>query len=93
MTEKQQAHVKCPFFLDSHRFTIECESMIGSAAMLTRFSSVAALAAHVRLYCMKEDGGKCPLAMNLYDKYRRLEELAERRDRERHDMYLKPDKR
>lgn len=91
MTEKQQVHVKCPFFLDSHRFTIECESLIGSAAMLTRFPTIADLTAHVARYCMKEDGGRCPLAMNLYDKYRRLEALADQRAKDRHDMYLKPD--
>ncbi len=91
MTEKQHANVKCPFFLDSHRETIRCESLIGSAAMLTRFSSVADMTAHVNRYCVKEDGGKCPLAMNLYDKYRRLEALADQRAKERRDMYLKPD--
>ena len=91
MTEKQQALIKCPFFVSSHRFTIECESMIGSAAMLTKFPTVADMAQHVRRYCCKEDGGKCPLAMNLYDKYERLEELSAERERVRKHMYLKPD--
>ena len=89
MTEKQQASVKCPFFVGSRKNSIECESFIGSAAMLTRFSDVAAMTSHVGRYCVKEDGGTCPLAMNLYDKYARLEKLAEARDRERRRLYLK----
>ena len=89
MTEKQEAAVRCPFFIGSRKTVLECESMIGSAAMLTRFPSVSAMNEHVRQYCAREDGGKCPLAMNLYDKYLRLEELQRERDRQRKLMYLK----
>ena len=89
MTEKQEAAVKCPFFLCSRKNTLECESMIGDSAMLTRFPSVSAMNEHVRRYCAREDGGKCPLAMNLYDKYRRLEELERERGKQRKLMYLK----
>ena len=92
MTEKQHALVKCPFFVDSRKTAIECESLIGSAAMYTRFPDVPALLAHVEKYCAKEDGGKCPLAMNLYDKYARLERIGRERERVRKYMYLKEDK-
>ncbi len=88
MTERQQANVKCPFFLDSRKTMIECESLIGSAAMLTRFPNVPAMLEHVANYCEKEDGGKCPLALNLYDKYARLEQLERERDKRRKMMYL-----
>lgn len=83
MTEKQETAVKCPFFEGSWKNTIQCESMIGSAAMLTRFSDGTALKTHVKRFCSKEDGGTCPLAMNLYDKYRRLESLERERAKER----------
>ena len=89
MTEKQQALVKCPFFVNSRKDAIECESFIGSAAMFTRFPNVPALLAHVGKYCSKEDGGRCPLAMNLYDKYERLERIARERERIRKYMDLK----
>ena len=89
MTEKQEANVRCPFFLDSRKTVIQCESFIGSAAMLTRFPNVPAMLAHVEKYCAKEDGGKCPLALNLYDKYARLEKLEQEREKRRKLMYLK----
>lgn len=89
MTEKQQINIKCPFFVDSRKTTIECESFIGSAAMLTRFPDVPAMLEHVERYCVKEDGGKCPLALNLYDKYVRLERLEQEREKQRKLMYLK----
>ncbi len=89
MTEKQQAAIKCPFFVDSRKNTLECESFIGSAAMLTRFPDVPAMMEHVERCCAKEDGGKCPLALNLYDKYARLEQLENERDRQRKYLYLK----
>ena len=89
MTEKQEAGIKCPFFIGSHKNTLECESVIGSAAMLTRFPSVSAMNEHVKRYCAREDGGKCPLAMTLYDKYLRLEELQREREKQRKLMYLK----
>ena len=73
MTAKQEANIKCPFFRSSRKDTLECESFIGSAAMLTRFADVAAMSEHVRQYCVHEDGGRCPLAMSLYDKYEQLE--------------------
>ena len=89
MTEKQETAVKCPFFVGSWKNTIQCESMIGSAAMLTRFPDGAALKNHVKRFCSKEDGGTCPLAMNLYDKYRRLESLERERAKERKLLDLK----
>ena len=89
MTEKQEAAVKCPFFVGSWKNTIQCESMIGSAAMLTRFPEGGALREHVRRYCAKEDGGACPLAMNLYDKYARLERLERERAKARRLLDLK----
>lgn len=89
MTEKQQAAIKCPFFVDSRKNTLECESFIGSAAMLTRFPDVPAMMEHVERCCAKEDGGKCPLALNLYDKYTRLERLEQERAKQRKQMYLK----
>ena len=89
MTERQHVIVKCPFFQDSRKNMIQCESLIGSAAMLTRFPDVSALREHVERYCAKEDGGTCPLAMNLYDKYTRLEQLEQEREKQRKLMYLK----
>ena len=88
MTEKQQARIKCPFFLNSRKNVLQCESFIGSAAMLTRFPDVPSMLAHVRTYCEREDGGKCPLALNLYDKYARLEQLEREREKRRRYMYL-----
>ena len=89
MTEKQEAAVKCPFFVGSWKNTIQCESMIGSAAMLTRFPDGAALKCHVKKYCAKEDGGTCPLAMNLYDKYEQSERLEQERRKARRLLGLK----
>ena len=89
MTEKQEALVKCPFYVNSWKTAIECESFIGSAAMFSRFPNVPAMLEHVGKYCAKEDGGRCPLAMNLYDKYERLERIARERDKVRKYMYLK----
>ena len=89
MTEKQEATIKCPFFVKTWANSLECESLIGHSAMLTKFSSAAAMKEHAKRCCMREDGGACPLAMNLYDRYRRQEELERQRKKERREMYLK----
>ena len=89
MTEKQESTIKCPFFVKTWGNSLECESLIGSSAMLTKFTSAAAMKEHVRRCCAMEDGGRCLLAMNLYDKYRRLESLERQRQKERKEMYLK----
>lgn len=89
MTEKQEATIKCPFFVKTWANSLECESLIGRSAMLARFSSSAAMKEHVGRCCAREDGGSCPLALNLYDRYRRQEELERKRKQERKEMYLK----
>lgn len=89
MTAKQEAIIKCPFFQGSRKDIIACESYIGSAVMLTKFADVAAMSEHVRQYCVREDGGRCPLAMSLYDKYEQLERAEEARQKRRREMNLK----
>lgn len=74
MEEKTNLIIKCPFYSLIRKNMIACEGLIDNTCMTTRFPSAAVMREHIGNYCSKENGGKCPLAVNLYEKYDRIEE-------------------
>ena len=89
MNATEEISIKCPFFCESEKLTVSCESFIGNTVMLTKFRTLTDFRHHIRDCCSQEDGGECPLAMNLYDKYERAEALREKREKERKLLDLK----
>lgn len=74
MEEKNNEEIGCPFFSFIRKNMIACEGLIDNTCMTTRFPSAAHMKSHINKYCSKADGGKCPLAVNLYEKYDKIEE-------------------
>ena len=64
-----EALIKCPFFIKENVDYICCEGYIKNTSMLTRFPNSALKREHEKKYCYKEDGGRCPMARQLYAKY------------------------
>lgn len=83
MEHYSKADIKCPYFLYFKKDILCCEGLIGNTCMTTRFDSMGNMSKHIKQFCKKEDGGKCPLALNLYDKYERLEKLSSEYDRKK----------
>ena len=75
-----EALIKCPFFMKENVDYICCEGFVKNTSMLTKFPTSQAKREHEKKFCYKEDGGKCPLAVNLYEKYKKIEE----REKEEH---------
>ena len=75
--------IKCPFYLTEKKNYIYCEGFLKGTSMITAFSDAAAKREHIRGFCFLADGGSCPMAVNLYEKYkssdRAQEELLRRR--------------
>lgn len=86
MNRRDTDEIRCPFFSHIYRNMIACEGFIEGTCMTTSFPSAAAAKEHTGAYCEKEDGGKCPLALSLYDKYEKLETLGREYDR-RKEIY------
>lgn len=86
MEHISKSDIKCPFFMNMKRELLSCEGYIENTCMTTKFTSMAAATEHMNLFCKKEDGGKCPLALNLFDKYERMEKLAAEHDK-RKEIY------
>ena len=74
MKEKINILIKCPFYLFMRNTMMACEGLNGDACMTTKFPSVVSMMEHIDNCCSKANGGKCPLAMKLYEKYDRMEE-------------------
>ncbi|MBR3767356.1 MAG: hypothetical protein IKL10_03840 [Clostridia bacterium] len=76
--------IKCPFFLKEGRATLQCEGYIKGTCMTTQFPERSELIKYVLKNCAEINGGKCFMATNLFEKYRRLEE---KEDSERKKIY------
>ena len=86
MTNSVSSLIRCPFFHGETKNLLCCEGYIDGTCMTTSFRSRNALLQHISDNCSEIDGGSCPMAKNLYAKYKRLqdeEEKAERQWREK----------
>lgn len=81
MRAREKELIKCPFYTDDSHLTLICEGFIENTVMLSKFAGPEQMQSHIKSFCMKEDGGKCPLALNLYDKYERYETLCKKHDK------------
>ncbi len=69
------AYIQCPFYMDNSEKQIRCEGYIGGTCMITTFPSRKDMLNHISRYCTRVDGGSCIMAKNLYEKYKRLEDI------------------
>lgn len=74
-----EVYVKCPFFLKETGKQIRCEGYLEGTCMTTSFPFRSDLIHYVNENCSHMDGGSCIMAKNLYEKYKRIEELERKK--------------
>ena len=82
MNYSVSSQIKCPFFKREAKNLLCCEGYIEGTCMTTSFRSRGAALQYISDNCSEIDGGSCPMAKNLYEKYRLLELEEERKERE-----------
>lgn len=70
--------IKCPFFQQLEKNLLCCEGFVDNTCMTTKFVDRNATLQYIADNCTKVDGGRCPMAMNLFSKYRAIEEAQEK---------------
>ena len=81
--------IKCPFFRSADKGLLCCEGFVDNTCMTTKFSDTAAAMQHISDNCCEHDGGRCPLAINLFEKYRAREEKRIREEREWYEKSMR----
>ncbi len=76
------AGIQCPFFKCTAKNLLCCEGFVDGTCMTTAFSDRSIAHQYISDNCSKVDGGRCPMAMNLFEKYRRIQEAEERAEKE-----------
>lgn len=61
--------IKCPFYQSQKENYIACEGFLPNTCMVTRFPDKANKRSHLKNNCYLEDGGSCPMAKSLFEKY------------------------
>lgn len=84
-----QARIQCPFFITEKNNILCCEGFVDSTCMTTKFPDVKMKTEHIKSHCFHKDGGTCPLAANLYSKYKLIEEKEDREREKRAKINLK----
>lgn len=66
--------IQCPFYISEAKHLLCCEGLFDTTCMTTSFPDKKAKAQHIDSFCSKIDGGGCPMADSLFEKYKRLGE-------------------
>ena len=82
MTYSVSGGIQCPFFRYERKNLLCCEGFVDGTCMTTAFNDRSSALQYISDNCLRMDGGKCPMAMNLFEKYRRIQEAEERAERE-----------
>ena len=61
--------IMCPFFKKETKNLLCCEGYIDGTCMTTSFRSRNEALQYISDNCADVDGGHCPLAKNLYDRF------------------------
>ena len=77
MNIAMHAQIKCPFFMTERNNLLCCEGFVEGTCMTTKFPDVHAKTKHIRENCFLRNGGRCPMAANLFEKYKAIEEKEE----------------
>ncbi len=74
--------IRCPFFLSVDKNLLCCEGFVDNTCMTTKFADRSTALQYISDNCQHVEGGSCPMAMNLFEKYRLIAEREEREERE-----------
>ena len=81
--------IRCPFFQHFEKNLLCCEGVVDNTCMTTRFCDRNAALDHIAHSCSEIDGGRCPLAQNLFEKYRLIAEENEKAELEWYEKLQK----
>lgn len=79
MNKAVECTIKCPFYQSEKEKYITCEGFIKNTCMVTSFPNLKSKHEHIKRNCSLEDGGRCPMAQNLFAKYGMRDLLHESR--------------
>lgn len=62
-----EAKITCPFFIRENRSSLVCEGVVDETQLTQHFMSCSEKALHMKNYCNREGGMRCPVyrAVNL----------------------------
>lgn len=72
-----RAQILCPFFMTERENLLCCEGFVEGTCMTTKFPDTKSKTQHIRANCFHRDGGSCPMAISLFEKYKAYEEKEE----------------
>ncbi len=82
MNYLSEANIQCPFYVKREGKLLCCEGYIDGTCMTTRFKDKYTADQYLFDHCFHKTGGSCPMARNLFEKYRLIEEEENRKERE-----------
>ena len=72
-----RAKIQCPFFVTERENLLCCEGFVDGTCMTTKFPDTKAKTRHIKANCFLRNGGKCPMATSLFEKYEKIEAAEE----------------
>lgn len=82
--------IRCPFFQQLDKNLLCCEGFVDNTCMTTKFPDRDSTLRHIAYNCTELDGGRCPLAKNLFEKYRLIEQQQRLTELEWYEKLHKP---
>lgn len=89
MRNSADAIIQCPFFKYETRNLLCCEGFVDGTCMTTSFSDRRAAMDYISRNCSETDGGACPMAKSLFDKYKKIQEAEMNAEREWQEKLLR----
>ncbi len=82
MNYSVSAGIQCPFFKHETKNLLCCEGFVEGTCMTTAFKNRSSALQYISENCEKIDGGSCPMAINLFEKYRKIQEAEEKAEKD-----------
>lgn len=82
MRNSVSAVIQCPFFRKEMKNLLCCEGFVEGTCMTTSFADRRSALDYISANCTHKNGGNCPMASKLFEKYSRLHSEQEQAERE-----------
>lgn len=89
MRNSAETIIQCPFFKFETKNLLCCEGFVDGTCMTTSFKDRKSALDYISDNCSNMNGGRCPLAMNLFSKYQKILEAEEKAEKEWREKVLR----
>lgn len=89
MKNSSASIIQCPFFKSEMKNLLCCEGFVDGTCMTTSFPDRGAALSYISRNCSEKDGGRCPMAKNLFDKYKKILDAEEKAEKEWQEKLLR----